>query len=829
MKTILFTSTFLAGIAVAAQPAAAQAQSGPPVNAQPNQPGAPVSTQPEQTAPSMQGEASPAAESAAATTPTSGQSGLADIVVTAQRRSENLQRAAIAVTAVTGDTLRDAGVSRPQELTAVVPSLQVATSAGPYALFYLRGVGNFNGNALSDSAVAFNFNGVYIGRPSSTTGYFYDLERVEVVKGPQGTLYGRNATGGAVNVISHAPVLNEFSGSLVGEYGNYNQVNLDGEINVPLGDNAAIRAAGIYVRHDGYMNDGTDDQKDWGARLSARWAPASNLTITVFGDYFHQGGNGPGSTVIALDPNNRYGLLSPQGQAFYSTRPVSIAGRNFNGLTINPNMDNESYGVSSTIEWRVPIGTITLIPAYREANINFVTSTPGFQITQREHDRQTSFEARLASNEQHPLRYLAGLFVYDESNDVPTYNVNSQYNASWQAYQARTKSMAAFGRLTYAFTDAIRINVGARFTTEDKTFAGTYFSENRLCINLPRFSTGGGVQITAPCPGAAQFPYSAGSPTLATTPFNPAFPFLGFNEIYGPTAIFQTATILGGSRHASFERVTWRAGAEWDVAPHNLLYANYETGFKSGGFFFSADSGIFQPESIRAWTVGSKNRFFDNRLQLNLEGFYWTYNNQQISHLGADSQGNVIFPTENVGRATFKGVEVETQFLATPNTLLSADVQYLDARYNNFVYNVPNQGPPLTACSVVGVPTRAITLSCSGFRPPNAPEWTVNLGAQQTIPLQNAGRIIFNGRAHWQSKTLTGLEFLPIEVQPSYWMLDASATYSSPHDRYFVSAFVNNITDTAVIGNTFPPPLGNFVVGSLRPPRTYGVRAGVRF
>ena len=231
--------------------------------------------------------------------PAPQENGLNDIVVTAQRRSENLQRAAIAVSAIGGDALRDANITKPTELTTVVPALQVATSAGPYSLFYLRGVGNFNGNALSDSAVAFNFDGVYVGRPSSTTGFFYDLDRVEVVKGPQGTLYGRNATGGAINVIARKPELDKIGAEATAEYGNYNALRLDGAINLPLGDIAAIRAAGIYVKHDGYMKDGTDRQDDLGGRLSLRVEPSTNLSINVVGDYFRQRGTGPGGDVVA--------------------------------------------------------------------------------------------------------------------------------------------------------------------------------------------------------------------------------------------------------------------------------------------------------------------------------------------------------------------------------------------------------------------------------------------------------------------------------------------------------------------------------------------------
>ena len=253
-------------------------------------------------------------------------SGLEEVIVTAQRRSENLQRAAIAVTAVSGDLLTSAGVTTPAQLTAIVPSLQVAPSAGPYNLFYLRGVGNFQGNFLSESAIAFTVDGVYIGRPSGTTGFFYDLDRLEVVKGPQGTLYGRNATGGAINVISNKPRLGEFSYSGAVEYGNYDALRLDGALNVPLGDKAAIRFAGISVRHDGYMDDGTDDQDDRGARISFRAQPADNVNIGLVADYFDQGGRGVGSTPLVaplgvenagtISVNNRTGFFSPPGRPF---------------------------------------------------------------------------------------------------------------------------------------------------------------------------------------------------------------------------------------------------------------------------------------------------------------------------------------------------------------------------------------------------------------------------------------------------------------------------------------------------------------------------------
>jgi iron complex outermembrane receptor protein len=240
---------------------------------------------------------------------------------------------------------------------------------------------------------------------------------------------------------------------------------------------------------------------------------------------------------------------------------------------------------------------------------------------------------------------------------------------------------------------------------------------------------------------------------------------------------------------------------------------------------------VYRPEEITAWTLGSKNRFLENRLQVNLEAFYWRYSDQQISHLGVDSAGTSIFPTENVGRSTIKGAEIDTEFLLTETTLLTADVQYLDARYDEFVYSKPNFNGGLsngTACPNEGTPALFYSVNCSGKRPPNAPIWTLNLGAQQTIAVGD-GSIVGSIRGHYQTDTLTGLDFTPEEMQSAYWTLDAFVTYNAPDDQFFVSGFVNNALDETVMGQTFQTPFSLFTTATLRPPRTYGLRAGVRF
>lgn len=727
---------------------------------------------------------------------------LEEITITAQRRSESLQRAALAVTALSSETLADSGATRVQELTTLIPALQVGTAAGPYPLFYVRGVGNFNGNPLSDAALALNLDGVYIARPSSTSALFYDLERLEVLKGPQGTLYGRNATGGAINLITRKPA-NDFNAEANMDFGNYSARKFDAALNVPITPTLAMRVAGQTVDHEGYLSDGTDDEKTRAGRVQLRFTPLDSLSVLASGDFSHSGGVGVGATLLSsavpgFVGGSRSGNTSAPANALYSQTLV-FPGGDFLGPLLNnpadlvklphsPYQDNDHWGASVTVDWTSSAGTLTLIPAYRHSSIDYFSTTAGFLIKQLEKDRQASFEARFASNQDGGWNYLVGIYYLDESIDAqPTYD--QRENASIESVQPKTKSYAGFGRLQYSLTDTFHLTGGLRYTRDDKDIKGTYNTLSDICLTLPQPCFGGVGQITVPVPTVA----------------------LDTSSSWGET--------------------TWRAGADWDITPDSLLYAAVETGFKAGGFFFSHDTPTYKPEHLTAYTLGSKSRLLGNRLQVNLEAFLWKYRDQQISHISLDSTGTVVFPTENAGRATMKGAEVDVQYLALDNTLLSADVQYLNSVYDRFVYTSPNFGsPPTPRC--LSTPDGAVfILDCSGKTTPQAPRWTTNLGVQQTLPLGHLGSIVAQARAHFQTATLTGLEFLQQEIQRGYWLTDLSLGFEAPGKRWYLSAYVDNVANRDVIQTTFPHPLAGagLISASMRPPRTYGARFGVKF
>lgn len=738
-----------------------------------------------------------------------------EVVVTAQRLPESAHRAALPVSVLAPRDLREAGVTKPQELTELVPSLQVAATAAPISVYYMRGAGNFTGNALTDSAVAFNVGGVFIGRPHSTAGFFYDLERIEILKGPQGTLYGRNATGGAINVLPQGAVIGTISGEMSAEFGNKGHVRLDGALNIPLGQRVAMRAAAFHVEHDAYMNDGLDDQDDSAGRLTLRMEPNDELSIRMVADYFVQGGRGTGSTPIALDPDNRFGISSAQSGTFLEGQPNAIAGRNFNPMPSTQRLDNVFWGVGAELEWATGLATFTLLPAYRESHLDTVGTTLGVNVITFEDDEQASIEARFAASLSDRLRYIVGAYYFDETNHIPLFVPNTQYTMSVQQYDTGVESTAAFGRLNYELTDSLRATVGARYTHEDKSFRGAFESSVRLCPPVP----------AARCPDAERIPVTQVTPVVTFPPGSP-------NAIPEFNPADRTLTIgfrILADEIESYSNWTWRAALDWDFSDQTFFYVSFETGFKSGGFFFSNDSQTFEPEHLDAYTLGSKNRFLDDRLQIDVEVFHWRYDDQQISTITQDSRGATNLVTLNVGNATMNGVEIESQWLMTDATRLRVDVQYLDATYDDFLYSRPlGAGPPITGCAVT--PDAAgFQVDCSGKRAPYAPEWTANLAAEHAFPLRNNARIVAGARLHYQSETLTGLEFTPLEYQDDYASLGVSIRYSTSEDRFYVAAFCNNLTDETVLANSFQPPFSSFVVGALRPPRLYGVRVGARF
>lgn len=753
---------------------------------------------------------------------------LEEIVVTAQRRSENLQRAAVAVSVVGADSLAKANVTQSSQLTALVPALQVAAS-GATNLFYLRGVGTFAVNAFSDPAIAFNYDGVYVGRPSATTGVFYDVERVEVLKGPQGTLYGRNATGGAINILPAKPVIGEMSGHFSATLGNYDTVTLQGAANFGLSDTTAVRFAGIYSKHDGYLSDGTQDEDGKGGRVQFLFEPSSDFSIRIGADYFESGGKGGGAAIAAIrnpftgavteSPLGRnVGVFDPRMTAIFASQYSFQIGRTLGPLQPGPGQDSSFRGVNAEVNWTSDLGTLTFVPAFRNAKLKARNAVPSFYSDFDEDTDQYSAELRFASPNGGVLQYLLGGYYYHEESNVRD-SFHQQALGNFITGRLKTRSAALFGRLTWNVSDTLRLTGGLRYTDDRKTIDGSASTFINVCL--------------APsCPGGLILGYGRTPADMIAAngllgPFPSPVPAFGAVFV-SPTApgniVGRNIAVVDAAQSTS--KLTYRLGVEYDAGPNSLVYASFETGYRGGGFSFAADVSRqqYQPETIEAFTLGTKNRFMGNRLQINAEAFYWKYKDQQVAHFGVDTTGASAFFTENIGNSRNFGGEIESQFLLTPTTLVSANVQYLDAKYTDFTYTTP--APPPTRCQVTpGTPS---TVDCSGLRALRAPRWTMNLGLRQTVPV-GSHKVVFDGNARYQSTSYVGFELLDAQRQQGYWTGSASLTFGPEDDGWSLSAFVNNIGDQRPWGDIIYNGNANLFSGAPGAPRLYGVRFSVKY
>lgn len=713
---------------------------------------------------------------------------LDDIVVTAQRRSENLQRTALAVSAVTGANLEAAGVSEAQNLTKLVPSLQIAPAAG-LTQIYLRGVGTFGANAFAEQAVAFNVDGVYLSRPSAVGGVFFDLERIEVLKGPQGTLYGRNATGGAINVITRKPETGNASGSVALEVGNFNLVKGSGFVNLPVGDNSALRVATQIVDRDGYLSDGYDDEI--GQAVRAQWlTKTGQVSILLSGDYYHRGGKGSGATVLPyLSDDPWTGLADPRITAVFPTLPLvqpPITAR----IPLTDGFNHSAFwGLSSTIDADFGFATLTFLPAYRRVRDDYRSFAAGYLIQIDSTTDQWSAEARLASNGSGPLKYVLGAYYFDESIDSRGFYDQGPQNTVIRN-DLTTRSHAFFGQATYSLTETFRLTGGLRYTHERKTQA----SDSVQNVYVAALGT---------------FIANAGKPV----------------------------------GDVSFNRATWKAGVEFDAGANSLIYASASTGFKGGGFYAGVGPNTFEPEILTAYTVGSKNRFAGGRLQLNIEAYHWRYKDQQITHLGPVATSATTFGprflTENAGQANIWGVEIDGLIRASRDDLFSFNLIYNHTKYGDFRYRqysasgaVPNVACARSFVQAANPPTPAAiyAIDCSGRPLVNAPKWAANFGYDRTFAFSSGAKVVAAVSSRIEGSRYLGIEYLPTQRQGWYHMSDARISFTPAKGGWSVGAWINNIENEAVYSQATTHPVKTTItINPLRPPRTFGLRASLDF
>ncbi|MFT3907230.1 MAG: TonB-dependent receptor [Steroidobacteraceae bacterium] len=736
---------------------------------------------------------------------------LEEVVITAERREADVQKSAIAIAVISGDQLDAGGVSSTAKLLDLIPGLDI-THANINSNISLRGLASGASTQYADPVMAFNIGGVPLGRQFAASGAMYDLQRVEVLKGPQGTLYGRNATVGAINLIPNLPT-QEFGGSVSAELGNYDTTRLTGVINMPLSANWATRLAVATNRHSGYLSDGYDDADNQAARLSALYKPDERFSLLLWSDYYRDNSKGGGSVFRYVNPGQEWQVPGNPWFAFgaagcgdTSRCPIWADSAGPGGTFVEPFRSRSVVGddgyvdlkqliTAAQLDWKIGNDTLTVIPAVVRTHAETLSYSSGLTWWPMQDIDQQSLEARLASDTEARLRWVVGAMYYHERIDALLRTLEPN---GWQLVRTpdlTDTSGAAFGEATYSVAPRLRVTGGLRYTSERKSQDG--------------FTLLDGAFTATTCPSPGVFV------TGATTAYGYYYP-VGYCQVPN-----------GGS--LKFTDTSWKLGVEFDVAAESLLYANARTGFKAGGLAPALPPNTYKPEKLTAYELGSKNRFFDERLQANLEVFYWDYKDQQISVLHSlNPAGQAGWPVNVPGWV--KGAELALDAAPTTADRLHLDVLFEKGKYELYPTVLSTSG---SLGGLVDYPRI------------NLPEWSISGGAEHRFTVSTGGAVVLGADAHYESGTwLRPVAYAARRIgdyREAFITEDLSFGYEAAGDRWSVTGFVNNLSNEAVIstgtsggvstGTFYRPPTNaaDARYATLQPPRTYGIRFAAKF
>ena len=712
-----------------------------------------------------------------------------DIVVTALRQSTLLSKTPITLSAISGDQLKSAGVSDARALSQAVPNLAL-TESGDAVRISIRGVTSTDTTEKGDPSAAFLMDGIYIARPADALGSFYDVERVEVLRGPQGTLYGRNTTAGVINVISAAPK-DQFAASLDGSYGSLDTVDVTGMLNLRVADGLGVRAAANYQRQNTfYTINGAAPveinpfRETLSGRLSFGGNVGENLTFVIRGDYSETKGSGNNGNQVTLDRFYDPATVGVKTvDPVYVNHPASYERL----LTVAPTYlsrrDNKNYGIMGEFSYDFGPVQVTYLGSYRKTERNDdrnlllfgALNNPAFFFGKFNQD---SHELRVAFGKGSPLHGQIGGYYFHEKSSLE-FNLGAPLSgfvvpgATGFAFpQGPTvaRSKAVFGQLTYDVTPALHITGGIRYTNDLKSRNGA---------TVVDFA-----DLTKSICGKARCVLNE---NVASRQFN---------------------------------KTIWKVGIDYDAPGLGLIYASVSTGYKAGGFNDGCVTGAgvgcaltaaalyYNPETLTNYEAGVKFRL-SPALRINAAVFHYDYDSLQVSQVVTVPIPATLI--SNAAKAKVDGLELDATLRPSDTVTVDLGYTYTHARYAKFVpdaVNFPNY-------------------SFAGKALDHAPKNVVTAAISKIVPLGNGGKFEATVRSRLSSDyKIIDLNNLSQFRQPSYTKTDASLTYTAPGDRYYVQGFVRNIENKITIANAATGLAGGVTIEA---PRIFGVRAGVKF
>ena len=661
--------------------------------------------------------------------PTDIDTGIGDIIITATRTGETRAQATpLAITVLGADRLNASLVTNVKDLVQLAPGLNVAQVTASAAI-YIRGVGSNNVFGGSDPDVTVQSDGVYISRAFGQFQDYIDVARIEVLRGPQGTLYGRNAVGGTINIISRLPT-DEFAAKAQLTVGNYNLIQQQTFISGPLvPGRLAASLSSNYIYHDDYFDnivpdrDGTANANRGGVRGQLRFTPDDRVEAIVRADYNR-----------AKEHVDTYSqLLVPVPFAPLATSIIGDYRRI--AMDQNDRSDVELWGVSGELNVALTDALdFKSLTAFRRSQYDVTvdqddTDAPAGISRQQELSRQFSQEFNLTLRLPRFVS-VGGLYYFrdHQSTDLQSFNPPSGRTPAAAssntvfAPESYARSLAAFAQGTYNLTDALSVIAGLRYTSDCKRIAQNV---TRTSLNPARL----GVSL-------------------------PGFPFVA-------------------DRTRDYDALTPKIGVNYQLADDVLAYMSATRGFKSGGTSFSATnvpSLSFGPETIWSYEAGLKSDFLDRRLRVNLSAFRYDYSDLQVQSL----LGVGVLAIGNAASARINGFEIETTARPTPNLLFTVNYSLLDTKYNRF----PNSAVPGTLIPFVSANPRydpvTRTFDASGNRLNAAPHDSVQATAQYSVPGVLGGKAFVRGEYYYQSATFYDPTNAAITRQPAYSLFNAS-------------------------------------------------------
>lgn len=724
---------------------------------------------------------------------------LEEVIVTARKREQSLQDVSVAVTALTDSVIAEAQIYTSEDLVQLVPSLTYQQGSNPrQSSFNIRGIGTQSFSTGVEPSVSTMLDGVVMGRSGQAFMQLLDVERVEVLRGPQGTLFGKNASAGVLHIITRQPT-EEFSGELMAGVAENDEYRLGATVSGPITDGLGFRLSGSGSDVDGWIRnyyDGSDlnNARDYNIRGKLRWDVSDTLLVKWSSDYGELDCNCTVATIRSLEPFD--GNDAQVQQILEEIAPVKVGEKNTETNVNSPNyIDSESWGHALEVNWDIGEFSLTSITAYREYSVaasidndNRPTTPLGFDqdgITEQE---QFTQELRLASPAADRLNYVVGLYYFDQE-------VNRQFRRSAElsgfeegiaTFRVDTTNWAAFGELNYSFTNDLRLVLGARYTQDDLEFV---FARSREGIGI-----------------VVQDPVDA-------TP--------------GET---------------DNDDLSGKVALEWSFSEDGMLYASYSQGYKGPAFdvTFGTDPTTLdpvEPETSDAYELGLKSVWFDSRLMLNAALFLTEFEDFQ-GQAFFDPDGDPNCPEDNpgcdpgnepgnfllvnAGKVETQGLEVDFNAVVTDSLSLYGGFALIDAEIVDYPGGNCSFGQTFRNECPDG------EQDLSGGVMPHSPDWKLALTAQYNRELPASFDLVLQGTYKAQDDVLYSLSQDEFTVQDSYGTLDVSARLVDDAGRWDATVYVKNATDewhVAGIGSNVSQFLPNGYIQNV--PINYQRRWGV--